>query len=106
MSASRQSRAALVAAVFGLGLMAAPAAQAFSLQDSNGSTTDPRQGYLNLDTPQVKTDKPAAGFGNSDVTTYKQGGVTLHFGRPQRSFEQEYNTDRYFDLLGKPPGVR
>jgi hypothetical protein len=98
MSASRQSRAALFAAAFGIGLLAAPAAQAFSLQDSNGSTADPRQGYLNLDTPSAQTDKPAAGFGSSGTSTVEQGGVTLQFGR-QRSFDEKFNADRYFDPL-------
>jgi len=98
MPASRQSRAALLAAAFGIGLMVSTAARAFSLQDSNGSTADPRQGYLNLDTPSAQTDKPASRFGNDDASTLKQGGVTVQFGR-QRSFDEEYNADRYFDPL-------
>ena len=99
MSASRQSRAVLLAAAFGVGLVVAPAAQAFSLQDSNGSSEDPRQGYLNLDTPQAKADRPASRFGGNGTTTVEQGGVTLQFGRQQRPFDEEYNADRYFDPL-------
>jgi len=99
MSASHQSRAVLFAAAFGVGLMVAPAAHAFSLQDSNGSTADPRQGYLNLDTPQAKTDKPASRFGGNGTTTVEQGGVTMQFGRQQRPFNEEFNADRYFDPL-------
>jgi hypothetical protein len=108
MSASRclHLRAGLVAAALGLGLIIAPAAHAFTLQESDGSTTDPRQRYLELDAkPSVPTDRPATGFDGEGTTTIQQGGVTLQFGR-QRSFDEKYSTDHYFDPLGKPPGVR
>jgi len=105
MSASRHTRAVLIATAFGIGLMAAPAAHAFSLQDSDGSTADPRQGYLNLDTPSAQADRPASRFGGNGTTTVEQGGVTVQFGR-QRPFNEEYNADRYFDPLRMPSGVR
>lgn len=106
MSASRclLSRAGLVAAA--LGLIIAPAAHAFTLQDSDGSTTDPRQRYLELDTrPVTDPARSQSRFDGEGTTTIQQGGVTLQFGR-QRSFDEKYSTDHYFDPLGKPPGVR
>jgi len=108
MSASRrlQSRAALVAVALGIGLMAASAAHAFTLQDGNGSSADPRQGYLDLDSkPVTDPDRSGSRFSDDGKSTIKQGGVTLQFGR-QRSFDEQYSTDHYFDPLGKPPGVR
>ncbi len=108
MSASRrpQSRLGLAAAALGLGLLVAPAAQAFTLQEGDGSTTDPRQRYLELDTrPVTETDPSRSGSGGEGASTIQQGGVTLQFNR-QRSFDERYSTDHYFDPLGKPPGVR
>jgi hypothetical protein len=105
-SSSRlKSCAGLAAAAFGIGLLAVGQAHAFSLQDSNGSTTDPRQRYLNLDGgSSVQTDR-SAGFGQGQTNTVKQGDLTVQFGR-QPSFNERYSTDHYFDPLGKPPGVR
>ena len=105
MSDRQKSRAGLVAAAFGIGLLAAAPAYAFSLQDSNGSTTDPRQRYLNLDGgPSVQADR-SAGFGQGQTNTVKQGDLTVQFGnRP--SFNERYSTDHYFEPLGKPPGVQ
>lgn len=108
MSASRQPclRAGLAAAVLGVGLMAAPGAHAFTFEDGNGSAASPRQGYLDLDTrPAEETGTPAARLNEDGVTTIRQGGVTVQFGR-QPSFNEQYSTERYFDPLGKPPGVR
>jgi hypothetical protein len=108
MSVSRclYSRAGLVVAALGLGLIIAPAAHAFTLQESDGSTTDPRQRYLELDTkPVTDPTRSQSRFGGEGTTTIQQGGVTLQFRR-ERSFDEKYSTDHYFDPLGKPPGVR
>jgi len=107
MSASRclHSRAGLVAAALGLGLIIAPAAHAFTLQDSDGSTTDPRQRYLELDTRPVTDPTRSESRFDRGGTTIKQGDFTLQFNR-HRSFDEQYSTDHYFDPLGKPPGVR
>jgi hypothetical protein len=104
--ASRRNRqfAILAGAAFALTMLAAPAAQAFTLQEGTGNATD--QGFLYLGTPSAGDSGQTQGFKQEDgMTTYKEGNSTLQFGHRQ-SFDQQYNTDHMFDPLGHPPGVR
>ena len=84
--------AVAVAAVFGV-----CAAQAFTVQDSNGPVGG--QGYLDFDKPTPPPDRmaPVSRFGNENgQTSIKQGSGTFQFGA-QQSFGQRYNTDNIFN---------
>jgi len=95
---------ALAAALVGVGLLAAPAAQAFTIQDGSKNATD--QSFLYPDRGAAAGSGESQGFTQKDgMTTFKEGNTTLKFGyRP--SFDQQYNTDHFFDPLGHPPGAR
>jgi hypothetical protein len=84
--------AAVAAAIFGV-----CAAQAFTVQDSNGPVGG--QGYLDFDKPTAPPDRmaPVSRFGNENgQTSIKQGSGTFQFGA-QQSFGQRYNTDNIFN---------
>jgi hypothetical protein len=100
-------RFALAAMLIGAGLLAAPAARAFTVQDESGNLSADDQSFLYPDRGSLAAGSgQTQGFKQEDgVTTYKQGNTTFQFGR-RRSFEERYNTDHLFDPLGKPPGVR
>jgi hypothetical protein len=91
------SSCVFVAAAFLGALCAAPGAQAFTIQDSNGPVGG--QGYLDLDKPAAVPDRmtPVSPFGSENgQTTIKQGNGTFSFGQ-QRSFDQRYSTDNIFN---------
>ena len=91
----RKTSRALIAAAFLAG--AVPAAQAFTFQDSNGSSGG--QGFTDLDKPAAPPDRlgTGSGFGSENgQSSYKQGNTTFQFGQ-QRSFDQRYNTNNLFD---------
>ena len=92
----RTTSRALIAAAFLAG--AVPAAQAFTFQDSHGSSGG-GQGFMDLDKPAAPPDRLGTGlqFGSENgQTTMKQGNTTFQFGQ-QRSFDQRYNTNNLFD---------
>ena len=91
------SRACNAAAIIFAAAFMASAAQAFTVQDSNGPVGG--QGYLDFDKPTAPPDRmaPVNRFGNENgQTTIKQGNGTFQFGG-QRSFDQRYNTDNIFN---------
>ncbi|MGE5162742.1 MAG: hypothetical protein ACM3IH_01810 [Sphingobacteriales bacterium] len=90
------SRAFIAAAAVLAAVCVAPAAQAFTVQDSGGASGG--QGYLDLDKPAVQDrNVPVSRFGTDNgQTSIKQGNTTLQFGQ-QRSFDQRYNTDNIFN---------
>jgi hypothetical protein len=106
---SRQIRHLLAAALFGLGLLAAPAAHAFTVenQDSTGGATS--QNFLDLATKPVTDpdDQVKSRFGSSDGKGGLNlgGGTTLQFGS-QAPYEQRYDTHKMFDPLGGPGDPR
>lgn len=105
MSLLTSPRFALAAALLGAALLAAPAAQAFTMQDeSAGSATG--QSFLYPDRGVATDSGQTQGFKQDNgITTFKDGNTSFRFGhRP--SFDQTYNTDHIFDPLGHPPGVR
>jgi hypothetical protein len=92
MSRAFTIAAVAIAAVFGVS-----AAQAFTVQDSNGPVGG--QGYIDFDKPGAAPDRmaPVNRFGNENgQTTIKQGNGTFQFGA-QQSFGQRYNTDNIFN---------
>jgi opacity protein-like surface antigen len=84
----------LTAAAFGLAMLAAPAAQAFTIDNQSNTTSSGSARYSDPDS-QFDND------GNKQ-TTIKQGDTTFRFGGQQGSFDQRYNTDRMFDPMGRP----
>ena len=92
MKPSSPCRLAVFAAVFGLILLAAPAARAFTIDNQNNSNADGSARY---------TDPDARFSGSADgKTVIRQGGTTLQFGGSQ-SFDQKYNADRMFNPNGR-----
>ncbi len=100
--------AVLAGAAFALSVLAAPAAQAFTMQDQNGNLSLTDQSFLYPDrgVTSAGSGQAAQGFKQEDgMTTFKEGNTTLQFGH-RKSFDERFNTDRLFDPLGHPPGVR
>jgi hypothetical protein len=91
-------RLAVLAAAFGLALLAAPAAHAFTIEDQSNTNSDGTARYTD-------PDARFSGAGNGQ-TTLQQGNTTLRFGTQQGSFDQRYNPSRMFDPLGRPAGER
>ena len=90
-------RAFTAAAIVSAAMFAVSAAQAFTMQDSNGTVSG--QGYLDLDKPTAAPDRmaPVNRFGSENgQTTIKQGNSTLQFGN-QQSFGQRYNNENLFN---------
>jgi hypothetical protein len=86
-------RLAILAAAFGLAVLAAPAAQAFTMDNNSNTNTDGSARYTD-------PDERFSGNGNGQ-TKMRQGNTTLQFGsRP--SFEQRYDNNQMFDPLGRP----
>ena len=85
----------IAAAAFAVALAAAPAAQAFTIEDQGGSASG-GSGFKDLDIPKVQNGPADSRFNSGGPTTIKQGNTTFQFGS-QRSFEQRYNTDNLFD---------
>ena len=91
-------RLAVLAAAFGLALLAAPAAHAFTIDDQSNTNTDGTARYVD----------PDARFSGSGTgqTTIQQGNTTLRFGGQQGSFDQRYNPNRMFDPNARPDSER
>jgi hypothetical protein len=86
-------RLAVLAAAFGLAVLAAPAAQAFTIDNQANTNADGTARY---------TDPDARFSGNGNgQTVIRQGNTTIHFGQGQ-SFEQRYSTERLFNPNGRP----
>ncbi len=91
---SSHHRLAVLAAAFGLALLAAPAAHAFTMDNQSNTNSDGTARY-------VDPDERFSGSG-SGQTTLQQGNTTFRFGGQQGSFDQNYNSNRMFDPLGRP----
>ncbi len=82
---------------FALALSAAPAAQAFTLDNSSNTTSN---GTARYSDPDEQFSGSSSGSGK---TTMRQGNTTFQFGPAgQGSFDQRYNPNRMFDTLGGP----
>ncbi len=105
MSFLTSPRFAFAAALIGAGLLAAPAAHAFTIENSPVNGQD--QGFLYPDRGMAAgSGENRQGFTSKDgLTTYKDGNTTLQFGH-RGSINQDYNANQLFDPLGHPPGVR
>ena len=89
---------AVLAAAFGLAVLATPAAQAFTIDNQANTNADGTARYTD----------PDARFSGSGTgqTTIQQGNTSLRFGTQQGSFDQRYNPNRMFDPLGRPGDSR
>jgi hypothetical protein len=88
-------RLAILAAAFGLALLATPAARAFTMDNSSNTNADGSARYTDPD------EKFSGSSSNNGQTVLKQGNTTFHFGG-QQSFDQRYDSNRMFDTLGGP----
>jgi hypothetical protein len=85
---------AVLAVAFGLALLAAPAAHAFTIDDQSNTNSDGSARY---------TDPDARFSGSgSGQTTLQQGNTTIRFGGQSQSFDQRYNSNQMFNPLGRP----
>jgi hypothetical protein len=91
---SSRHRLAVLAAAFGLALLAAPVAHAFTIDGQSNNNSDGTARY-------VDPDARFSGSG-SGQTTIQQGSTTFRFGGQQGSFDQRYDANRMFDPLGRP----
>jgi len=89
-SASRR-RLAILAAAFGLAVLAAPA-QAFTIDDQSNTNSNGSARYAD-------PDARFSGYGTP--TTIQQGNTTLQLGGQQGSFDQRYNPNRMFDPVSR-----
>jgi hypothetical protein len=96
-SPSRQ-RLAVLAAAFGLALLAAPAAHAFTIDDQSNTNPDGSARYTD-------PDSRFSDSGNGQ-TKLQQGNTTFRFGGQQGSFDQRYNPSQMFEPIGRPAGER
>ena len=86
-------RLAVLAAAFGLAVMAAPAAQAFTMDTQSNTNINGAARYTD-------PDEQFSGA-SSGQNTIRQGNTTFQFGQPQ-SFDQRYSTDNLFNPNGRP----
>ena len=90
---SPRRRLAVLAAAFGLAVLVAPAAHAFTIDNQANTNSDGSARYTD----------PDSRFSNSGngQTTYRQGNATFQFGTPQ-SFDQRYDSNRMFNPNPRP----
>jgi hypothetical protein len=98
LSSPSRQRLAMLAAAFGLALLAAPAAHAFTIDEQSNTNSDGSARYTD-------PDSRFSGTGNGQ-TTLKQGNTTIRFGGQQGSFDQRYNPSQMFEPIGRPAGER
>ena len=83
-----QRRLAVLAAAFGLAVLAAPVAHAFTIDDQSNTAPSGGARY---------TDPDERFSGNGPAQTIQQGNTTLRFGGQQGSFDQRYDPNQMFD---------
>jgi hypothetical protein len=86
-------RLAVLAAAFGLALLAAPAAHAFTIDDQSNTNSNGTARYTD-------PDERFSGSGNGQ-TTIQQGNTSLRFGGQQGTFDQRYNPNGMFDPIDR-----
>jgi hypothetical protein len=100
-----RARVALVAAAFGLALMAASAVQAFTFESGGPTSNDASAMRFGTGDSRFSTNSSPSGANSSPAgrSGFSSGNSSLQFGG-QSSFSQRYNSDRMFDsnsILGK-----
>lgn len=84
---------------FGLSLLAAPAALAFTIDNQTVTNSDGAARYNNRDGTVSR-------YGNDGKTSIKQGNTTLQFGTHRRGSDLNFNPERMFQPNGRPYGER
>jgi hypothetical protein len=90
-------RLALLAVAFGLSVMAASAAQAFTIDDQSNTTSNGAARYAD---PDSRFSNSSTGSNGQSV--YKSGNMTFQFGNQRPTSDSRYNTDRMFNPNGRP----
>jgi len=80
-------RLAVLAAAFGLAILAAPAAHAFTIEEQSNSNSSGTARYADPD---------ARFSGYGPATTIQQGNTTIRYGGQMGSFDQRYDQNRMF----------
>src|SRR5664279_54237 len=94
LSPSRH-RLAVLAAGFGLMLLAAPAAHAFTIDNQANTKNDGSARYTD-------PDENFSGSGNNGQATIREGNTTLRFGGQSQSFDQRFDPSRMFNPNPRP----
>jgi hypothetical protein len=90
---SPRHRLAVLAAAFGLAVLVAPAAHAFTIENQGATNSDGNARYTN---PDARFSGP-----NNGQTVIKDGNTTLQFGQ-RPSFDERYNPNRMFNPIPRP----
>jgi len=88
--------------VLGLALLAAPAAHAFTLENSDNGVGNSDGSRSSITDPDSRFDNSGNGNGQS---TIRQGNTTFRFGA-QPSFDQRFSKEQMFEPNGRPLGER
>ena len=84
----------ILAAAFGLVMLAAPAARAFTMDDQSNTNSDGSARYTDPDQRLPGT--------RDGQTTIQQGNATFRFGGQTGSFDQRYDNSRMFQPIPRP----
>jgi len=96
---SRSRRVLILSAAFGLSVLAASAAQAFTIDNQSGTNSDGSAKYTD-------PDSRFSNGGSNGPSQYKFGNTTLRFGNQLAGPQERYNNDRMFNPNGQPYGER
>ncbi len=86
---------AILAAAFGLVMLAAPAAHAFTMDNQSNTNSDGSARYTD-------PDQRLSGTTSTGQTTIQQGNGTFRFGGQTGSFDQRYDNSRMFNPIPRP----
>jgi len=89
----------VIAAAFGAALLAAPAAQAFTIENAGEAS-----GGSAFNAPDPSNPQSRFGtVGTSNGPVIRQGNTTVQFGGTQQrgNFHQRFNSDRLFDPIAR-----
>jgi hypothetical protein len=97
---SRSRRVLILSAAFGLSVLAASAAQAFTIDNQSGTNSDGSAKYTDPDS------RFSNGGSSNSGPKYNFGNATVQFGTGVPGPQERYNTDRMFNPNGQPYGER
>lgn len=97
MQHSSPHRLALLASAFGLAVLVAPAAHAFTIDQQSNTTANGAARYSD-------PDERFSGSGSGQ--TIQQGNTTIRFGGQPQSFDQRYDPNQFFDSVTRPGSGR
>jgi hypothetical protein len=89
-------RVLIIAGALGLILLAAPIAQAFTIDEQSNTNSNGSAKFSDPESRLLGTDN-----GNGP-TTIRNGNTTLQFGSQRPGADRNFNTDRIFNPNGRP----